>query len=92
MVRRIRLRSPLRIVSFCSPDEIDALTSKRQNAHKDMEKRIVSQLISSFDGEYAAETHGELMPVASCRIIYGRLPGSYVVLRKSFSSDVLRKP
>ncbi|XP_037084734.1 nuclear valosin-containing protein-like [Pollicipes pollicipes] len=30
-------------------DEIDALTSKRQNAHKDMEKRIVSQLISSFD-------------------------------------------
>ena len=35
-------------------DEIDALTSKRQNAHKDMEKRIVSQLISSFDGELSA--------------------------------------
>lgn len=31
-------------------DEIDAISSNRQNAQKDMERRIVSQLLSSLDG------------------------------------------
>lgn len=31
-------------------DEVDAITSNRINASKDMERRIVSQLLSSFDG------------------------------------------
>lgn len=31
-------------------DEIDAISSNRMNAQKDMERRIVSQLLSSFDG------------------------------------------
>jgi len=30
-------------------DEIDAVSSNRQNAQKDMERRIVAQLISSID-------------------------------------------
>lgn len=31
-------------------DEIDAISSNRQNAQKDMERRIVAQLLSSLDG------------------------------------------
>ena len=31
-------------------DEIDAISSNRVNAQKDMERRIVAQLISSLDG------------------------------------------
>lgn len=31
-------------------DEIDAITPNRQNAQKDMEKRIVAQLLSCLDG------------------------------------------
>lgn len=50
--------SPLKPSIFskkCEPciiflDEIDSITSKREQASKDMERRIVSQLISSFDG------------------------------------------
>jgi len=30
-------------------DEIDAIAPKRVSAHKDMEKRIVSQLLSCMD-------------------------------------------
>lgn len=37
-------------------DEIDAITQNRQNAQKDMERRIVSQLIISFDGEISFPT------------------------------------
>lgn len=31
-------------------DEIDAITQNRQYAQKDMEKRIVAQILSCFDG------------------------------------------
>lgn len=33
-------------------DEIDAITPNRQNTQKDMEKRIVAQLLSCLDGKY----------------------------------------
>lgn len=33
-------------------DEIDAITPNRQNVQKDMEKRIVAQLISCLDGNF----------------------------------------
>lgn len=33
-------------------DEIDAITPNRQNVQKDMEKRIVAQLLSCLDGKY----------------------------------------
>lgn len=32
-------------------DEIDAITPNRQNVQKDMEKRIVAQLLSCLDGK-----------------------------------------
>lgn len=32
-------------------DEIDAITPNRQNAQKDMERRIVAQLLSCLDGK-----------------------------------------
>ena len=32
-------------------DEIDSITQKRENASKDMERRIVSQLLTCMDGE-----------------------------------------
>lgn len=32
-------------------DEIDAVTQNRQNAQKDMEKRMVAQLISCLDSK-----------------------------------------
>ena len=32
-------------------DEIDAITPKRETASKDMERRIVSQLLTCMDGE-----------------------------------------
>lgn len=38
-------------------DEIDAISSNRQNAQKDMERRIVSQLLASLDG-LASHIHG----------------------------------
>jgi ribosome biogenesis ATPase len=31
-------------------DEIDVISSKRQDAAKEMERRIVAQLIACFDG------------------------------------------
>lgn len=48
------------LVSFCCQlaapcvlflDEIDAITQKREQASKDMERRIVSQLLTCMDGE-----------------------------------------
>lgn len=39
-------------------DEIDAISSNRQNAQKDMERRIVSQLLASLDG-LAKHPHGD---------------------------------
>jgi len=32
-------------------DEIDSITPKRENAQREMERRIVSQLISCIDGK-----------------------------------------
>lgn len=33
-------------------DEIDAITPNRQNAQKEMERRIVAQLLTCLDGNY----------------------------------------
>lgn len=33
-------------------DEIDAITPNRQNTQKEMERRIVAQLLLSLDGKY----------------------------------------
>ena len=33
-------------------DEIDAITQKRETASKDMERRIVSQLLTCMDGRH----------------------------------------
>lgn len=32
-------------------DEIDAITGKRENAQREMERRIVAQLLTCLDGE-----------------------------------------
>lgn len=37
-------------------DEIDAITPKRETASKDMERRIVAQLLACMDGELALNT------------------------------------
>lgn len=34
-------------------DEIDAITPNRQNAQKEMERRIVAQLLSCLDGGFS---------------------------------------
>lgn len=34
-------------------DEVDAITPNRQNAQKEMERRIVAQLLSCLDGMYS---------------------------------------
>lgn len=39
-------------------DEIDAITPRRENAQREMERRIVAQLLSSLDGLAAAENSG----------------------------------
>lgn len=33
-------------------DEIDAITPKRENAQREMERRIVAQLLTCMDGAY----------------------------------------
>lgn len=33
-------------------DEIDAITPKRENAQREMERRIVAQLLACLDGNY----------------------------------------
>jgi ribosome biogenesis ATPase len=35
-------------------DEVDAITPKRENAQREMEKRIVGQLLTCLDGELYA--------------------------------------
>ena len=35
-------------------DEIDAITPKRETAQREMERRIVAQLLSCMDGKYSA--------------------------------------
>lgn len=50
-----RIRELFEQAALLSPcvlfiDEIDAISSNRMNAQKDMERRIVSQLLTSFDG------------------------------------------
>jgi len=37
-------------------DEIDAITPKRETASKDMERRIVAQLLACMDGELGSNT------------------------------------
>lgn len=37
-------------------DEIDAITGKRENAGREMERRIVAQLLTLMDGEFPVET------------------------------------
>ena len=39
----------LDILSFSSSDEIDAVGQKRENASKEMERRITTQLMTSMD-------------------------------------------
>jgi ribosome biogenesis ATPase len=34
-------------------DEIDAITPKRETAQREMERRIVAQLLTCMDGKYA---------------------------------------
>lgn len=34
-------------------DEIDAITPKRETAQREMERRIVAQLLTCLDGEYS---------------------------------------
>ncbi len=33
-------------------DEVDAICPKRETAHREMERRIVTQLLASLDGEH----------------------------------------
>jgi ribosome biogenesis ATPase len=37
-------------------DEIDAITPKRETAQREMERRIVAQLLTCLDGENDAST------------------------------------
>jgi ribosome biogenesis ATPase len=38
-------------------DEVDAITPKRETAQREMEKRIVGQLLTCMDGEYRSSRH-----------------------------------
>ncbi len=38
-------------------DEVDAICPKRETAHREMERRIVTQLLASLDGEYIDFAH-----------------------------------
>lgn len=42
-------------------DEIDAITPNRQNAQKEMERRIVAQILSCLDGQYNSASLGFCM-------------------------------
>jgi ribosome biogenesis ATPase len=42
-------------------DEIDAITKKRQDSDKDMEVRIVSQLLSCMDDISVEKTNGKFI-------------------------------
>lgn len=37
-------------------DEVDAITPNRQTAQREMERRIVAQLLSSLDGKFSLES------------------------------------
>lgn len=54
-------------------DEIDAITQKRETASKDMERRIVSQLLTCMDGEivvcYSTLTCANILFVNSYQLI-----------------------
>ena len=57
-----RIRELFEKAKQCLPcvvffDEIDAITQNRQNAQKDMERRIVTQLINCLDGNTYRETY-----------------------------------
>lgn len=51
-------------------DEIDAITPNRQNAQKEMERRIVAQLLISLDGEDNISLQELLEMSASCSYIF----------------------
>lgn len=38
-------------------DEIDAITPKRESAQREMERRIVAQMLTCMDGTYGAQSH-----------------------------------
>lgn len=51
-----RIRNLFEKASLSTPcilfiDEVDAITPNRQNAQKEMERRIVAQLLSCLDGK-----------------------------------------
>ena len=37
-------------------DEIDAITPKRENAQREMERRIVAQFLTCMDGKYISSS------------------------------------
>ena len=41
-------------------DEIDAITPKRETAQREMERRIVAQLLACMDGESTAHTSKQI--------------------------------
>ena len=43
-------------------DEIDAITPRRETAGKEMERRIVSQLLACIDGVWASGAAGFCFP------------------------------
>lgn len=65
-----RIRELFEQAAACAPcvlfiDEIDAISSNRVNASKDMERRIVSQLISCLDGLAMHESGDGVLVIGS---------------------------
>lgn len=65
-----RIREVFEQAAACAPcvlfiDEIDAISSNRVNASKDMERRIVSQLISCLDGLAMHESGDGVLVIGS---------------------------
>uniref|UniRef100_T1H4K0 AAA+ ATPase domain-containing protein n=1 Tax=Megaselia scalaris TaxID=36166 RepID=T1H4K0_MEGSC len=65
-----RIREVFEQAVACAPcvlfiDEVDAISSNRQNASKDMERRIVSQLISCLDGLAMHESGDGVLVIGS---------------------------
>ncbi len=47
-------------------DEVDAICPKRETAHREMERRIVTQLLASLDGEYIDFAHAVTWSLGIC--------------------------
>ena len=50
VIEKIQKTSSLENKNILFIDEIEAISQRRENASKDMERRIVTQLLSCFDG------------------------------------------